>query len=125
MQLLKTIYALLSIKVPENSDAFSSANQASLPLLSTKDCKLVLAPKTAVFMVDHHFRGLGAIVKNALLRSLNLIQLPHTRAEYDNEPPYTALNQPASYYDTTLYMLSVSCGEPRHTGRHTRAYFSF
>ena len=44
-----------------------------------------------------------------------LVQHLQTQAEYDDESSYTLSNQPASYYDSTLYMLSASHGEPRRT----------
>ena len=68
MWLLRTISALLSA---ENKEAFSFANLTSLSLLSTKDVELEFAPKTAVFMIDHHFCGVGAFIKSVLLCSLN------------------------------------------------------
>ena len=71
MRLLKTISTLLRVKCAEDKEAFSSADQASFPLLPIKGGKLKLAPKTAVFTVNDHFRELGAFVKSDLLRSVN------------------------------------------------------
>ena len=55
----------------------------------------------------------------------SLIQHLHRLAEHNDESPYTPPSQPASCYDSTLYMLSASHGEPRHTGRQTKAYLPF
>ena len=109
----------------ENKEAFSTANKTSLLSLSTKGGKPELAPKTAVFTVDYHFRGFGAFVKDALLRSLNACSVSRSHAEQDNEPTYTPPKQPASYYYSTRYMLAALRGEPRHTGHQTYAYLSF
>ena len=42
--------------------------------------------------------------------------------QHADEPPYTPPNQPASYYGSTLDMLSALHGEPEHTGHQTKAY---
>ena len=54
-----------------------------------------------------------------------LAQPSYTHAEHGNEPSYTPPNQPASYYDSTLYMFSASRGEQRHTSHQIMAYLPF
>ena len=55
----------------EDNEVFTSADQTSLPPLSTKGGKLELASKTVDLTVDQHFRGLGAFVKSDLLHPEN------------------------------------------------------
>ena len=44
------------LKCAKNSEAFSSADQISLPPLYIKGDKLELAPKTSALTVDHYVK---------------------------------------------------------------------
>ena len=70
MRLLKLSLYCLASKCAGNNEVLS-ADQGSLPPLSTKGDKRDLAPKTYVLTVDHHFRGFGAFVKSDMLCSVN------------------------------------------------------